>query len=281
MHPMNFSRGCEWKHHQHSAAEWRKMRQHGMHPIFRTFSFLSCCNLEADELHVVWLGVAQYLLGSALWLLCFRMLPSSPARNLLHVWARIQDRGGCIFQSMQLNLFINIKRPMDEYPKLKGRGAQIKSLVAPLLHVWASLGLADVFSRPVSSILETLLQRTDLVDASSAAVFMPLGDCVILEAAVDRFLGLYTELGLTADAQGLLLFTAAPKLHWMWHWASRCRYLHPRRPACWLDEDFMKHCKILAGFATRGAPRHKVPCYFVPRYRQALSLSNEVVQNDA
>ena len=252
-----------------------------MHPVFRAFSFLSCANLEADELHVLWLGVAQYLLGSVLWLLCYRMLPGTPKHNLVDVWARIQRQGGCGFQSMKLKVFVNIQKPMDDYPKLKGRGSQAKSFVAPLLDVWASLGSADAFFEPVLRILETLLQIVDLVDMSAADIFMSIADCCVLETAVYRFLGFYTQLGLMSDERELLLFSAVPKLHWLWHWSSRSRYLHPRRTACWLDEDFMKHSKTLASFATRGAARHRVPCYFMQRYGLALALANDVVQDDA
>ena len=96
-------------------------------------------------------------------------------------------------------------------------------------------------------------------------------------ASMNRFLGFYTHAGLLADREGLCLFSAVPKLHWAWHWMSRSRWIHPRRVACWLDEDFMKHCKILAGYATRGTAKHKVPCYFMLRYSKALALAQEFV----
>ena len=51
----------------------------------------------------------------------------------------------------------------------------------------------------------------------------------------------------------------------------RSMFLHPRRVACWLDEDYMKHVKTLALFSCRGRSRHTVAHGFMDRYRHCWS----------
>eukprot|EP00959_Pyramimonas_sp_CCMP1952_P330380 6917741-Pyramimonas_sp.AAC.1 len=97
MHPMNFGASCTWKKHMCSGQQWRRRKADRLHPIFQAFRFLSVLNLEADELHVLWLGVATYFLGSALWLLVFRVLSGSHADNMFDVWSAIQVEGGCTY----------------------------------------------------------------------------------------------------------------------------------------------------------------------------------------
>ena len=55
---------------QRSAEEWRGEDRY-FHVMFRSFVFLSAHNLEADELHILHLGVSPYFVGSILWLLTY------------------------------------------------------------------------------------------------------------------------------------------------------------------------------------------------------------------
>ena len=62
------------------------LRKHpNPHYMFQ-LPWLSCLNIDPDELHIVYLGVAMYLLGSVLWLLCYDVLPGSPQDNMSVVW---------------------------------------------------------------------------------------------------------------------------------------------------------------------------------------------------
>ena len=267
MKPMTFGPTCQWKHRCFTGRQWRDQHE-SLHPIFRSFVFLSCLNVEADELHVLWLGVAQYLLGSVLWLLVFKKLVS-----MADVWGSIVDSGGSLYTNMVVKFFVDERKPKTSWPKLKGRGAQVKSLVGPLLQTWARyMDKAVVFDVKVCECLELLLEISDLVDLTAKQTFMPEQDCIKLLQCVEALLDLYTWLGLRSDEAGDCLFSAAPKLHWLWHMAYRSIYLHPRRVSCWLDEDYMKHIKRLASSATNGVARHLVPRQVVEKYRQSMAF---------
>ena len=57
MRPLNFGPTAVWTRCQHTARIWRDLHSEDMHPIFKAFTFLSCLNIEADELHILWIGV--------------------------------------------------------------------------------------------------------------------------------------------------------------------------------------------------------------------------------
>ena len=45
--------------------------------------------LELDELHIMYIGTLQYMIGSVLHILAFDKMPESPAENIQKVWLHI------------------------------------------------------------------------------------------------------------------------------------------------------------------------------------------------
>ena len=101
---------------------------------------------------------------------------------------------------------------------------------------------------------------------------MPPDMSADLKTNTDEFLKAYTRAGNLADTQGLLLFSAVPKLHWMWHMAVRSAFLHPRRSACFIDEDFVKHMKQIAARCVSGTKQHLVPTKLLMKYRWGMGM---------
>ena len=77
-----------WKNQVYNPVQWRNA-QSGIHRLFQVFCFLSCLNVDVDELHVLYLGTTQYLLGSVLWLMVYDLLEESPQNNLDTIWKKI------------------------------------------------------------------------------------------------------------------------------------------------------------------------------------------------
>ena len=120
--------------------QWRA-RGGGKHPFF-ALPNVTHHNVEPDELHVLYLGVCMYMLGSVLWLLSYKKLHETPQRNLERVWRAIEeiyalDAVTCQYSNVHLSMFHDPKRPRSEYPKLKGRGGEVKALEAVTCEVWA------------------------------------------------------------------------------------------------------------------------------------------------
>ena len=80
---------------------------------------MSRVNLEPDELHVIYLGTLQYLLGPILFLLVFRVLRGTPTGNMTRVWNAISEAyagEGTQYNNLTLNSFTEPKTPFLVYP---------------------------------------------------------------------------------------------------------------------------------------------------------------------
>ena len=118
-----------------SALQWRQLyRPHELHFVFQ-LPDLPCHNFEVDELHVMHLGTTMYMLGAVLYMLCFHVLAGAPEDIMHGIWADINEfyRKHKV-QTQFSNLKIGSFHDPGQFPKLKGKGAEIKDLVAPLAH---------------------------------------------------------------------------------------------------------------------------------------------------
>ena len=79
----------------------------------------------------------MYMLGAVLYMLCFHVLDGAPEDIMHGIWSDINDfYSKHKVQTQFSNLKIGSFHEPGQYPKLKGKGAEIKDLVAPLSHVW-------------------------------------------------------------------------------------------------------------------------------------------------
>ena len=245
--PTNFARAAPWKAEVYSPSMWREHKMVN-NPLFRDIPYLSVWNLEADELHVLHLGVFQSFLGCVLWLLCYLVLPGTAPHNMEIVWIELVNeykKQGVEsqFSKIELKSFTKPDKWRSEFPRLKGKGCEVKNLVAPMLAVWNKFKRRTVHDGKVKSALEAASRMIDILDIHKPDAFFSKESQGEFVELVDNFLSDYSFLGGDAEKRGDLLFPAVPKLHWMWHLACRSKHLNPRRVACWIDEDFVKYMK--------------------------------------
>ena len=263
----NFSAGAAWKTSLFSVAEWRAMHAVDMHWLFREFDFLSQHNVDPDELHVVYMGVVAYMLGSVLWVLAYKCLPGDPKGNLSLVWGQIAAayrslRTPTQYSSLNLNMFTDSKQPRSQYPKLKGRGAEMKDLVKPLLLCWEHFRSDKYEFDTIRDMLRSQVELQEVLSAYSRELFLPETEADKVIACVDDILFSYSKLANKADREGGdagLLWNVTPKFHWFWHWGQRAPLLNPRRSSCCLDEDFVGDVKEVVGASTASTPMQQVP----------------------
>ena len=181
------------------------------------------------------------------------------------------------YTHFSIQSFTDPRSPKTNYPCLKGKGGEVKTLAFAMQLVWQRLvdrpGAAHrEHDNKVASCLAHLLDFTNVVDTYNDENFMTLRDADHLKSSVHAFMHDYIWLALKADARELKLFSATPKLHWLWHWAARALYLSPRRGACWGDEDLMRLFKGLAQSCAPGRQLHLVPHAMAVKYRYARSV---------
>ena len=140
----NSNKSAPWKSRLYSVDEWRSSLRR-VHWLFQ-IPYVTVHNVEADELHVIHIGVSQYLAGSVLWLLLFKILRGNVEGNLELVWKTIvqfyqDNKTRCKLSKLQLNMFMDpskSERTMP-YPRLMARGAETKHLIPALLFAWETL----------------------------------------------------------------------------------------------------------------------------------------------
>jgi hypothetical protein len=248
----------------HTVEEWE-----GLHPLHYIFAlgFLTLFNIEPDELHVIYLGIGQYFLGSIIALLVFVILPDGHVKNMDRIWEHILEVYSILQVPTQFGA-LNIASLFpggenkwgDVYPKLGGKGAEIKWLIIAMSVVWKRLVGDDGTSDPPSlnnrclRALETLATIIDIIDAETEANFLKPASIAEIIRLADLFLHDFSRLSKSADENGFRVFTCPPKLHYFWHWARRCAFLHPRRGSCFSDEEFVGIIKTIAHSCVMGAP---------------------------
>ena len=248
---------------QHTAEEWRTFADAVLHPLFAAFEFLSCLNVEVDELHALYLGISQYFAGSILKILVYRMTDPDMRVRVNKVWSMILLQYSRLtpkhqFTQLKPSSFLDSAKPFEKYPKLKGSGGELKGLTEPLLAVWLEMQDGSDHDKRVTTALIALCGLQEILDDHKNDMFFSVESSKQFIEHMDVFLAEYSWLGVAADARSEALFTGAPKLHWLWHMTDRSRFINPRRVACFNGEDFMKHIKKIGNRSSAGTRLHQI-----------------------
>ena len=264
MHQLNFKRGAGWKRSLVSPRQWRD-RFPNRHLLFLKLAWLSQHNCAADELHICYLGVYQVLLGSVLWLLCYRVMIGSPSDNIDVVWCMIKEfysthHVTSQYTSFSLGSFTQADKPRSDFPRLKGRGHEVKSVLLPLASIWQQCSdKSDAAQNMVQEMLDIMVEIQNLFDEYASECFLPKESADRILVLADCFLERYAAMHNSAMANGDLLFHTLPKHHAWWHLCHRCQYEHPRLGNCCLDEDFVGRIKEIVQGSSAGAALHNIP----------------------
>ena len=179
------------------------------------------------------------------------------------------------FTSLCLTMLHDPTKPKGNYPKLKGRGAEVKGLVPALRHVWERChNASDEMHSMVLRALVCQCEMQSTIDDYAHEFFFPPEVATSFRAVVDRFLNAYSWLGAAADRNGDLLWSMVPQIHWLWHLAFRSQYLHPRRGACLLDEDFVGKIKRIVQNTTASKQLHLIPAVTLEKWRWGKHIMN-------
>ena len=233
-HQLNFNDDAKWRAECFTALQWKALYEN-RHLIFKSpWDFLSQLNCEPDILHVLHLGVEQVLLGTALWILAFRCLDKSPVQNVELVWQKIRayydaHDSDQQYSGLVLNSFTNPQNPKKDYPRLKGRGLEVKHMVKPVLSVFRELKRAgNEEDNLLESALSYIVDINTIIDQSWDQPFLSKPDASKIRDLVDRFVVTWAILHDDAKLRGDVLYHVLPKHHVLVHLAAKCGYLHPR-----------------------------------------------------
>ena len=280
----NFPADAVWKERLHSLADWRALYGGDVpHPIFRVPG-VSHFSLEPDELNVFYLGTVQYLLGSVLYLLAYHVMRGDPEENMRAVWTQVVDyykQNSVATQFSQLGLasFCSVSSPHAAYPRLKGKGAECKDVVAPLAKIWRDITKAKKEPhRLVQTCLDNQVALQDILHESREELLMPAPVAAKFQRHVDELLVNYQKLAAAADQSGQLLWNQPTKWHWVWHLAAWAKFINPRRANTFIDEDFVGKMKDVVHSCATGSELHAMAVKGCHKYRWGFHFLGSAFQ---
>jgi len=278
----NFSKSAHWKRKLFTTAQWLSIYE-GVkpHPVFMVLG-IGHYSIEPDELHVIYLGTLQYLLGSVLYLLVYKILGHGADKNLAAVWSAIQKdyakhKVSCQIGNLTLSSFVDPKSPHMTYPKFRGKGAESRDLVGPMLSAWVELVPSDYLEKNiVTNMLRNQQNLQDILSEHKTEMFLPSEAVQNFRSSIDKLLIDYQKVAASADRRGDLIWNMPTKWHWLWHLGERAQYLNPRRAATMLNEDFVSHKKDLTHSCAAGTELHQTSIKASTKHRWGFHFESKM-----
>ena len=150
-------------------------------------------------------------------------------------------------------MFTNPDNPFKAFPKLKGRGAEIKHLVPALLFVWKQyMNLADEMHVAVQVGLEMSSQIDEVLESSTHCYKLEGPMLNAYQGAIFVFLAVQNQLCVHWCSRGVKLFNVTFKSHILAHSAFQAAYYNPRLGWTFRGEDFMQIMKRVSASAANG-----------------------------
>ena len=268
-----FGSAATWRGRYFSAVQWRQLyHPHELHFIFQ-LPYLSCHNLEVDELHVMHLGTTMYMLGAVLYLLCFHVLDGAPEDIMHGIWSDINDfyRQHKV-QTQYCNLKVGSFHEPGQFPKLKGKGAEVKDLVAPLAQVWnaKTKGSTDRTHKWITIMLEHQWMAQRILHDHRDETGLPIQSAIDVAEAIAGVHHMWSLAANDSDKQGLNVWNTPTKLHYLHHLCETAMFLNPRRGNTMMEETYMGVCKTLAHSCLNSTDDLQMPRAFMDKYLWAL-----------
>lgn len=212
-----------------------------------------------------------------------------PEDNVQTVWNRMvtefysdhpnADR----FTNIQLSMFFSTtdsgckgqsKGNRVQFPKMKGKGAEIKALMPALLWCWDQYRrVDDRIHDQIRLVLQCSCFLDDVLDRNFDDDVLPPIDAEQFKQA-----GFALNLGMTSlldyyASHRLALFNITPKNHYLAHICLAAAFLNPRRAWCYQGEDLMGHVRRMGSNCARGNSPSDVGMKLMTYYAHALGMS--------
>ena len=273
---------ARWINAIYSAAEWRE-RFTTRIPLFN-LPGVSVLAYAPDVMHAKHMGTDMYYYASVLWLACYKVLPDSPAQNLVFFfclckqWWREHPSRRTTYGRILLQMFINPAEPYDHYPMLKGRAAEVRHLAGAILFAWEQImSTGDAIHKLVRLGLRRSWRIVTLLDEYPREPKLPPVAAAEFEDCVFVFLGAFTALAqhyMTLPiGQRLKLFNITIKAHYLAHAGLLAKYQNPRLGWCYSGEDYMKHMKLVTAASSRGNKPWDVTDKVLERIARGLHIA--------
>ena len=266
---------ADWIGKMWSKTDW-KLAHPSAHALLTKVVGVSILNVIPDIMHVFHLGVYMYFFGSLLKYLAYHWMRGDPEDNVKSLFAEIKEQYEaygitCRFSDLRTSMFWSGKD--TDFPLMKGKAAEIKGLVKPLLVV-VLRHLPDSVAEHVimKQQLEHAVRIEELLEVHKDEYVLPPAARDAFTDSCFKFAQLNTALGQKFHGRGICLFNHTIKMHYACHIGLAAQYINPRLCWCYSGEDLMHKVKLLVQGSYKGTRPILVPPKVLNKYCVALSL---------
>ncbi|CAE7526142.1 unnamed protein product [Symbiodinium sp. CCMP2592] len=272
----NFNSDAPWRSTVWTPSAWRAWGGRSKSPLFR-LPGTSCHTVSLDYLQTKYLGTDQWLFGSILWLLTHVILSASPLNNLKDIWSRIEryykqskTPASRRYRSLgKLSMFVR----KTGYPKLRGKGYELKNFGRALLHVWEQCMKPHIQThQQILLMFQMNVKMEDLLSEHKTLWVLPEAAAREFRESARAMLLVYNAVARHFAEEGLQLFDITSKFHLLQHITDYADCVSPRLVWCFSGEDLMRHMQHLAQSCSRGVKPVTVVNKMARKYRLAMHL---------
>ena len=205
----NFDTDARWPSKLFTVQEWRDLYAAGtLHYLFGLPGVTNMC-IESDELHVLYLGVAQYFLGSLLFAMVFQC-GEDKDEQMKKVWGTITmhyegHTTETQYTSLSIGSFCDADKPDGSFQKWRGRGAECKDLLPAAYDALLQHGGSHGSFDDMQNALARLLDIRNCLHVNKHLPILPKAAAKLFKTRTVEFLRIYQHFASTAERQGLLM----------------------------------------------------------------------------
>jgi len=174
-------------------------------------------------------------------------------------------------------MFTSPDQPTLQYPRLKGKAAELRHLTGPLLDVWESkMTDGDPLHESVRLALQKSLRAEEILDENSHHVgALSPEDSRELIKVLWEFILVFqrcNSLCLAMDPPKLL-FSVTIKAHVLLHCALQSQHLNPVNGWTFRGEDFQQIIRKLVESSARGNKPHSTAVKITSKWTRATDVA--------
>ena len=175
------------------------------------------------------------------------------------------------------NKFSTLKRSMfireRDFPLLKGKAAELKHFLRPLLGAFVNfMDAADEIDKRIKTLLTVSVEMEDILEVNKDRFKFDRDVSARFEQCTHAFHQLNTALANRFHPEGVLLFNHTIKFHALLHIGLISRFMNPRLAWCYAGEDFMMKVRKVAQSSYSGTPPEKVAPKALNKYAHGLGM---------
>ena len=271
----DFRENAPWRDLVWKAEDWRVWEGRSKSPLFDSDEFTPWL-LSLDWMRCKYLGYDQLVYGSILALLVHFVMAhlGTPLECLQILWRDIQEyyvQTSTPCRYRYLNKLSMFMRKAPQYPKLRGKAAEIKYFAGAMLHVWTKYASSKLhIHKTITTYLKLNLEVEELLILHRDKVCFP-------EKDAEQFQNLVTSmlLAMTQIADHFIeqkMFNITQKAHFLQHISLLAGCVNPRLSWCFMGEDMQRRMSTLAKCCVQGQKAGQTIHKVIQRYRLALHI---------